>query len=124
MWQNARFVPNQNVSFQYLMEQGSRPSIPIIRNISDVENALIHNQQMTTSSMVDQKAIPQFFQNWGMRMGNNNSSTMPSVPNSNEPLSPPVVMPTQEQLEKHTAEIMRNAILRKNQQYHDEKFQQ
>lgn len=85
------------------------------QSIVDIEHALKTKNYLQSLMKQNQQqqamssSVPQFFSNWSQND------------------SPPII-PTQEQLQIHTNEIMRNAILRKQQaqkqqqqQYHDEK---
>jgi hypothetical protein len=133
MWKNTK-LHQENLNFVNLM---SRPNIPPnsnVMNMTDVE--LIMRQNTALSNMIqqhrnsfpnDQTSVSQFFQNAQMRQ-NPQVRQNPMMMHRN-PMQPfydglpqnGFVMPTQEQLQQHTSEILRAAIMRKNQQYHDEK---
>ncbi|CAG9807554.1 unnamed protein product [Chironomus riparius] len=132
-WKSGKFLHQQNVSFSDLMEQNYPKNLPSnAMHISEVENRM--KQQQSYNPMhhqaPPQTAVPQFFQNlannWGVRVNENPSHAYQYQNNVGPPQMPPQAMydghkiPTQEQLQQFTSEIMRNAIIRKNQQYHDE----
>jgi hypothetical protein len=133
-WKSGKFLHQQNVSFSDLMEQNYPKNMPSnAMHISEVENRM--KQQQSYNPMHHQAppptAVPQFFQNlannWGVRVNENPTNAQYQYQNNvGPPPMPSQAMydgykgPTQEQLQQYTSEIMRNAILRKNQQYHDE----
>ncbi|XP_070505763.1 putative uncharacterized protein DDB_G0289263 isoform X2 [Chironomus tepperi] len=132
-WKSGKFLHQQNVSFTDMMEQNNYPKVlpSNAMYISDVENHMKQQQnQIPLNQIAPPTAVPQFFQNlannWGVRVNENPPNAYQYQNNVGPPLSPPQAMhdgyklPTQEQLHQFTSEIMRNAILRKNQQYHDE----
>lgn len=87
--------------------------------MNDVEQAMKQRQQMGPNNHSSQ-SVPQFFQNAANNFDLRNNQHL-ETSQANYRLQANI--PTQEQLQQHTSEIMRNAILRKNQQNHDEKFQ-
>lgn len=95
--------------------------------IGDIENALRHNmfppQQQAMQIPMPNTSVPQFFRNASYnqnypnagRDSMNQGGFIPFSFDSNVSMPP---APTQEQLQQHTSEIMRNAMLRK--QYRNE----
>jgi hypothetical protein len=126
MWQKTRasYGPNETCNFTNLMNRArNMPMQQASPPISDVDatlrasnylSSLINNSQMTPQQQQQiSMPISQFFNNWPPQQ-----QAQMSVNG--------IQMPTQEQLQQHTNEIMRNAILRKNQQqyqYQDERAQ-
>lgn len=113
LWKRTRANPNENCSFQALMNHHRVQIPPNVPSITDIESALKSATYLPSmmnkgpqSPLAQAQSVPQFFNNWQQTKPTGNG-----------------MMPTQEQLHKHTTEIMRNAIMRKNQQqhYHDEK---
>lgn len=122
LWKRTRANPNENCSFQALMNHHRVQVPPNVPSITDIENALKSSNYLT--SMMNKgpqqqnphatspQSVPAFFNNWPQQQQQQQ-----------------VGMPTQAQLQKHTTEIMRNAMLRKTQQqqqqqhYQDEKPQ-
>lgn len=129
MWKRKN-VPHENVDFLNWMKPNSNPNIV---PISDVEKALIRNENQSANQYQKQQlsypfgnsTIPQFFANAS------NSSQISDIRNFQGPITAsqahnfsrqefypisnlqPRNMPTQEQLQQHTSEIMRNAVMRK-----------
>lgn len=125
LWKQSH-ATNENCSFQAMMAQ-RMSSVPAnLPSISDIEHtmkssnylsALMKGQQQRPMPTISH-SVPQFFNNWPQQ----------SSPTANNEGFGNMHMPTQEQLQQHTTEIMRNAILRKTQQqkqqqqqYQDEK---
>lgn len=116
MWQKAGMVPGQGCSLSTLMNRASLNSQIQQNGLNDVEStlrasnyltSLINRAQMTPQQVNQQHIsmpVSQFFNNWPQQQ-----QAQPMSSNG-------IKMPTQEQLQQHTTEIMRNAILRKNQQ--------
>lgn len=93
--------------------------------IADVENALkqkqFQQQQAYGLPYGGNPAVPQFFQNAAAA---NQQNRIRQVPSARGPIVFDNIqqrpMPTPEQLQQHTSEIMRNAMMRK--QFQDGKF--
>jgi len=133
-WKSGKFLHQQNVSFTDLMEHNNSPkNLPSnTMYMSEVESRMKQHQSMgiANQQLPPPTAVPQFFQNlannWGVRVNENptnayqyNAAPPPPLPQQ-QVMYDGYKMPTQEQLHQFTSEIMRNAIIRKNQQYHDE----
>lgn len=126
-WKSGKGLNQQTLSFNDLMETNDyQKSLPNgAMHISEVENRMKQQQNLNLMNYQapPPTAVPQFFQNlatnWGVRV-NEHSINAYQYQNNVGPPQVPQSMPTQEQLQQFTSEIMRNAILRKNQQYHDE----
>lgn len=128
-WKSGKFLHQQNVSFTDLMEHNNSPkNLPSnTMYMSEVESRMKQHQSMVANQqLAPPTAVPQFFQNlannWGVRVNENpaNAYQYNVPPPPQQVLYDGYKMPTQEQLHQFTSEIMRNAIIRKNQQYHDE----
>lgn len=136
-WRNGKFPNHQNVSFTDLMEQQQKfpkniPSSAI--HMSEIENRMMQQQNLNGMNQFrpPPKAVPNLFQNMANNMGipasehQTNTGNNLGYPQQMNLGVPPLnrdgfQAPTQEQLQQFTSQIMRNAILRKNQQqYHDE----
>lgn len=126
-WKSGKLLNNQNINFVQLLEQANAPiQPPTIKHISDVEQAILQNKfNQNNSNGYEGNGspvgtnVPQFFHNlannWGVRLSNQQQQ-------QNTGNFDGFSLPTQEQLQQHTSEIMKNAMLRKqrDQQYHDE----
>jgi hypothetical protein len=97
-----------------------------MRTIADVENAMkmqrgAYYQQHQTYGLPygGNPAVPQFFQNAAASTAQTRIPMRQIPPLSFDNIQPGT-MPTPEQLQQHTSEIMRNAMMRKH--YQDGKF--
>lgn len=102
-WKSDKFLNQGSVNFAHLMQQqiNNRMMPPSMRLMSEVEQGLIQNQKASVENPSNN--IKQFFQNFSAAPSfamNSRQSTMTGLP-------------TREQLEQHTSEIMRNAIIRR-----------
>lgn len=128
LWQKQRFSQAEACNINLLMNRARNSApMPPPSPINDVEStlrasnylaSLINKSQMTPQQQ-QQISMPvsQFFNNWPQQQQQQQQAQVGGNG---------LKMPTQEQLQQHTTEIMRNAILRKNQQqyqYQDERAQ-
>jgi hypothetical protein len=123
VWRNPS-VPSDKMNFSLMhknpYQYGSKPNVSMM-NMEEVEKAM-KQRQMQCTQPADPKSIPLFFQNaannFGVRI-NNMTLAQQSPPFGQVMQNDGFhshVMPTQEQLQQHTSAIMRNAMLRKQQQ--------
>lgn len=135
VWQKSRLTPGAGEPCNFTSFMNRPRNIPLPQNpnaMNDVEStlrasnylaSLINKSQMTPQQQ-QQISMPvsQFFNNWPQQQAAAQQMATADAQMRVNGLK----MPTQEQLQQHTTEIMRNAILRKNQQqyqYHDERAQ-
>lgn len=115
-WRNGQFLNQQQISFSDLMNRNSRPpNLPSSAvHMSEVESRM--KQQQSMNGMAPPPNVTKFFQNMANFVPQNHNV----FPQQNM-AGPPIhdvynKALTQQELQNHTAEIMRNAIMRKNYQ--------